>query len=84
MAHDPPFLSAANDRPLEASSADEAQADRLDQQIRGRVATLLGGQSPWAAVQAWEDWAYHLAISPVRQMDLWRSSAEALWALAGG
>ncbi len=86
MAYDPPHPSppATSDRPLDAGRVAPEQPDRLDQQLRGRVATLLGGQSPWAAIQAWEDWAYHLAISPVRQIDLWRSGAEALWSLASG
>lgn len=85
MAYDTPHRSpqAAEDRRLDAPRDAAAQTSRLDQQLRGRVASLLGGQSPWAAVQAWEDWAYHLALSPMRQIDLWRSSAEAMWSLAG-
>jgi len=84
MTYDPPNPSptAITDCPLDAQRSAAAKLNRLDQQLRGRVATLLGGQSPWAALQAWEDWAYHLAISPARQLDLWRSSAEAMWSLA--
>jgi hypothetical protein len=34
---------------------------------------MLGGQSPWAALQAWADWAFHPSISPGRPMELvWR------------
>jgi polyhydroxyalkanoate synthase len=84
MAYDPPhpYPLAAADLPRDAGGEPVADADRLDQQLRGRIAVLLGGQSPWAALQAWEDWAYHLAISPVRQIDLWRSGAEAMFSIA--
>ena len=47
-----------------------------DRRLRGRMATLTGGQSPWAANQAWQDWAFHLAISPGRQLELWRSALD--------
>ncbi|MFN3312011.1 MAG: PHA/PHB synthase family protein [Hyphomonas sp.] len=54
----------------------------LDRRLRGRYARLTGGQSPWAALQAWEDWLFHLSVSPARQLELgWRWS-EALLALA--
>jgi len=54
----------------------------LDQRLRGRFARLTGGQSPWAALQAWEDWLFHLSVSPARQMELWWRWSEALKALA--
>ena len=42
----------------------------LDRRRRGRFGILLGGQSPWAALQAWEDWAFHLMLSSARQIEL--------------
>ena len=54
----------------------------LDRRLRGRFAHLTGGQSPWAALQAWEDWYFHLAASPARQIELWWRWSEALQALA--
>lgn len=51
----------------------------MDRVLRGRYGALTGGQSPWAALQAWEDWAFHLAVSPGRQMELmwqaWQAGA---------
>src|SRR6185503_4530205 len=38
---------------------------------------LLGGQSPWAALQAWEDWAFHLMLSRGKQIELWELALEA-------
>ena len=42
----------------------------LDRRRRGRFGILLGGQSPWAALQAWEDWAFHLMLSSGKQIEL--------------
>lgn len=53
----------------------------LDRRLRGRFAHLAGGQSPWAALQAWEDWVFHLSISPARQLELgwrWHQAMQAL------
>lgn len=46
----------------------------------------MGGQSPWAALQAWEDWVFHLSVSPARQLELawrWQEAFRALTAAAG-
>jgi polyhydroxyalkanoate synthase len=56
----------------------------LDRRLRGRFAHLTGGQSPWAALQAWEDWYFHLSVSPARQIELWWRWSETLQALAAG
>lgn len=56
----------------------------LDRRLRGRFAHITGGQSPWAALQAWEDWMFHLSVSPARQLELWWRWSEALRALAQG
>ncbi|NDW03150.1 PHA/PHB synthase family protein [Jiella pacifica] len=42
----------------------------LDRAARGALAKLSGGVSPHAFIQAWSDWAQHLARSPGRQMEL--------------
>lgn len=39
----------------------------------------MGGASPWAALQAWEDWAFHLAMAPMRT---WSLALEAMGAAA--
>lgn len=55
---------------------------QLDQRVRGRLATLIGGQSLWAVTDAWQDWAYHLAVSPGRQATLLGKAATTAAALA--
>jgi polyhydroxyalkanoate synthase subunit PhaC len=49
----------------------------FDHKLRGRFGILLGGQSPWAALQAWEDWAFHLMLSHGRQIELCELALEA-------
>jgi polyhydroxyalkanoate synthase len=49
----------------------------LDRRRRGRFGILLGGQSPWAALQAWEDWAFHLTLSSGKQIELYEMAWEA-------
>lgn len=69
---------------VEAPTHTSALRD-IDRRLRGRLAQLLGGQSPWAALQAWEDWAFHLSTSPGRQAELawrWTESLMALSAFA--
>jgi polyhydroxyalkanoate synthase subunit PhaC len=45
-------------------------------QLRGQLGILLGGHSPWAALQAWEDWALNLMLSPGRQIELCELASE--------
>lgn len=79
----------AFDRHAAPASAEALDIERsgpvfdIDQRLRGRFAALTGGQSPWAALQAWEDWAYHLAVSPGRQAALCQRALAASLALAG-
>ena len=49
----------------------------FDRERRGRFGMLLGGQSPWAALQAWEDWAFHLMLSSGKQIELCEMAWEA-------
>ncbi len=47
-----------------------APQDAFDRALRAWFLNFTGGSSPWAALQAWEDWAYHLTLSPARAMSL--------------
>lgn len=45
-------------------------AETLDHAAAAMVAQATHGLSPATLVQAWSDWALHLAISPGRQLQL--------------
>ena len=61
-----PITSPAEHNRLKRSEA----AENLDHRWRAGFAAALGGLSPWAALQAWEDWAFHLTTSPGQLLDL--------------
>jgi len=42
----------------------------LDRAVMGNLARLTSGISPHAVIDAWSDWAMHLARAPGRQMEL--------------
>ena len=42
----------------------------LDRAARGAMARLSGGVSLHAFIEAWSDWAQHLALAPGRQLEL--------------
>ncbi len=50
--------------------ATETPTQRLDRVFHANAAPLWGGLSPVALSLAWADWAWHLAASPGRQMEL--------------
>jgi polyhydroxyalkanoate synthase len=77
---------AADDNSDPCADQDETEEllRDLDRRLRGRFAHLTGGQSPWAALQAWEDWLFHLSVSPARQIELSWRWYEAMRALAAG
>lgn len=54
----------------------------FDRRRRGRFGILFGGQSPWAALQAWEDWAFHLMLSGDKQIELCEMAWEVASSLA--
>lgn len=79
MAFEPP----SSCDPAEAGGMLMTSAWReLDRRMRGHFAKAVGGQSPWAAMQAWEDWAFHLSIAQGRQLELGWKGVEAMWALS--
>ena len=55
----------------------------LDRRRRGRFGILLGGQSPWAVLQAWEDWAFHLMLSSAKQIELCELALQSASSLYG-
>jgi polyhydroxyalkanoate synthase len=48
----------------------ETPTQRLDRLLHASAATLTRGLSPVSLGLAWADWAWHLALSPGRQMEL--------------
>src|SRR4051794_9147739 len=53
-----------------------------DQAVHGAIAEMTGGRSPVAIMEAWLDWASHLAMSPGMQIDLCLRAAAASARLA--
>lgn len=76
-----PYQGDTVARSFDPGLAAPASLRDLDRRLRGRIAQITGGQSPWAALQAWEDWAFHLATAPGRQVELAWRWAEAMSAL---
>lgn len=50
----------------------------FDRRRIGRFGILSGGQSPWAATQAWQDWAFHLMLSSGKQIELWELALDSV------
>jgi len=48
----------------------ESPTQRLDRLLHASAAPLTRGLSPVSLSLAWADWAWHLAVSPGRQMEL--------------
>jgi len=49
---------------------EETPTERLDRVLHVAAAPLTGGLSPVSLSLAWADWAWHLGVSPGRQMEL--------------
>ena len=79
---DPVVVSADRSKPLPVSPpraggpfeqdsfASTAFNDVVDRSFHAATARLTGGLSPATLVEAWMDWAIHLASSPGKQMQL--------------
>ena len=65
------------DRDARRHSDSNSTMRQFDRKLRGHLGILFGGQSPWAALQAWEDWAFHLMLSQGRQIELWEQAWQA-------
>ena len=57
---------------------DQHRYAALDRGVMASLAQLTGGISPHAMIDAWSDWAMHLARAPGRQMEL-VERAQANW-----
>lgn len=55
---------------------DETPTERLDRLLHVAASPLTGGLSPVSLALAWADWAWHLGVSPGRQMELAARAAQ--------
>ena len=65
----------------------ESATQRLDRLVHTSFEPLSGGLSPVSLALAWADWAWHLGVSPGRQMELAALAAQkaaATWRVALG
>ena len=53
-----------------AGRSTESATQRLDRLVHTSFAPISGGLSPVSLGLAWADWAWHLAVSPGRRMEL--------------
>jgi len=67
---------------IEPPSPTEHPHQNFDRAARAAVARLSGGVSTHAFVEAWSDWAQHLARAPGRQMELVERAGRNLLKLA--
>ncbi|WP_373051034.1 PHA/PHB synthase family protein [Thalassovita aquimarina] len=56
--------------------------DALDRSLRAAMAKFTAGVSPYAASEAWVDWATHLAFAPGRQSELIAQAQKNMFKLA--
>ncbi len=57
--------------------------ENLDRASRAAAAYMSAGVSPHAFIEAWSDWAFHLARSPGRQLELAERAQENMAKLMG-
>ena len=55
---------------------DESPGEHLDRLLHAAAVPMTGGLSPISLSLAWADWAWHLGLSPGRQMELAARAAQ--------
>jgi len=74
--------------PTGESPPPESPTEKLDRLVHSSFGSVTGGLSPVSLALAWADWAWHLSLSPGRQMELAGLAAshgrEWLHGMAGG
>ena len=60
----------------QSASGLEHPHQNLDRLVRAALARYSGGVSSHAFIEAWADWAYHLAQSPGRQIELFERAQQ--------
>lgn len=63
---------------------EETPTERLDRLLHTAASPLTGGLSPVSLGLAWADWAWHLGLSPGRQMELGSLAAQGVLAALRG
>ena len=75
-----PIVEMPDSRPMPEKTADVFRdADRL---VHAALASMTFGISPASIMQAWQDWALHLAASPGKQQEILIKAVEKLSRLA--
>ena len=59
-----------------APARDPHPHQNLDRSARAAAARLMGGVAPHAFLEAWADWALHMARAPGRQLELFERAQE--------
>lgn len=71
------------DAQQKAESKEAHSHENLDRASRAAVAYMSAGVSPHAFIEAWSDWAQHLAKAPGRQLELAERAQENMTRLLG-
>jgi polyhydroxyalkanoate synthase subunit PhaC len=80
-------LSSASVPAVQPPDPQPTLFEAIDRVAHARVARATSGVAPSVLVEAWTDWAVHLAVSPGKQLELTTSAVEtarAFWADAFG
>lgn len=77
----PAKIATASQQQAESTKAHPHE--NLDRASRAAVAYMSAGISPHAFIEAWSDWAQHLAQAPGRQLELAERAQENMTRLLG-